>query len=105
MMRFLLATAIIASLVAPAFAQDSHVPRYGEEDKEKTAAQKAADKAATDAYQRSLGVIPDKGSNDPWGTVRSDTPKPTTTTTKAAATKTTKTKTKAKTSADAKPPQ
>jgi hypothetical protein len=96
-MRFLLATAIIASLVAPAYAQDSHVPRYGEEDKEKTASQKAADKAAADAYQRSLGVIPDKGSNDPWGTVRSDTPKST-------ATKTTKTKTKTG-SADAKPPQ
>jgi hypothetical protein len=102
-MRFLLATAIIASLVAPAFAQDNHVPRYGEEDKEKTPAQKAADKAAADAYKQSLGNIPDKGTNDPWGTVRSDTPK-------AAATKTTtptaKTKAKTKTgSADAKPPQ
>ncbi|MBV9459440.1 MAG: hypothetical protein JO141_18245 [Bradyrhizobium sp.] len=105
-MRFLLATAIIASLAAPAFAQDSHVPRYGEEDKEKTASQKAADKAAADAYQRSLGAIPDKGSTDPWGTVRNDTPK--TTTTKAPATKTTTTKTKAKaktSSADTKPPQ
>lgn len=101
MMRFLLATAIIAALVAPAFAQDNHVPRYGEEDKEKTASQKAADKAAADAYQRSLGAIPDKGSNDPWGTVRSDTPK-------AAATKTTTAKPKAKaktSSADAKPAQ
>lgn len=100
-MRFLLATAIIAALMAPAFAQDNHVPRYGEEDKEKTASQKAADKAAAAAYQRSLGAIPDKGSNDPWGTVRSDTPK-------AAATKTTppKTKAKAKTSStDAKPAQ
>jgi len=100
-MRFLLATAIIASLVAPAFAQDNHVPRYGEEDKDKTPSQKADDRAAADAYKRSLGNIPDKGSSDPWGTVRSDTPK-------AAATKTTtaKTKTKAKTSsADAKPPQ
>jgi hypothetical protein len=97
MMRFLLASAIIASLVAPAFAQDNHVPRYGEEDKEKTASQKAADKAAADAYQRSLGAIPDKGTNDPWGAVRSDTPK-------AAAAKTAKPKTKTG-SADAKPPQ
>lgn len=96
-MRFLLATAIIASLVAPAFAQDNHVPRYGEEDKEKTASQKAADKAAADAYKRSLNNIPDQGSNDPWGTVRSDTPK-------AAATKTPKGKTKTG-SADVKPPQ
>ena len=100
-MRFLLATAIIAALAGPTFAQDNHVPRYGEEDKEKTAAQKAADRAAADAYKRSLGVIPDKGSNDPWGTVRSDTPK--TADTKATATKT---KPKTKTgSAEAKPPQ
>ena len=102
MMRFLLATAIIASLVAPAFAQDNHVPRYGEADKEKTAAEKEGDKAAADAYKRSLGAIPDKGSNDPWGTVRSDTPK--STTTNATAAKTTKAKTKTG-SADAKPPQ
>ena len=97
MMRFLLATAIIASLAAPAFAQDNHVPRYGEADKDKTPAQQEADKAAAAAYKRSLGNIPDQGSNDPWGTVRSDTPK-------AAATKTTKAKTKTG-SADAKPPQ
>jgi hypothetical protein len=94
-MRFVLATAIIAALAAPAFAQDTHVPRYGEADKDKTNAQKAADKAAADAYQRSLGAIPDKGASDPWGTVRSDTPKTT-------ATKTTKTKTKTG-SADIKP--
>jgi hypothetical protein len=93
-MRLLLATAIIAALAAPAFAQQAHVPRYGEEDKEKTTAQKAADKAAAEAYQRSLGAIPDKGASDPWGTVRSDTPKTT-------ATKTAKTKTKTG-SADAK---
>ena len=95
-MRFLLAAAMIAALTGPAFAQ-GHVPRYGEEDKEKTDSQKAADKAAADAYQRSLGAIPDKGTSDPWGTVRSDAPK-------AAATKTTKAKTKTG-SADAKPPQ
>jgi hypothetical protein len=101
-MRFLLATAIIASLVAPALAQDNHVPRYGEEDKDKTAAQRAADQAAADAYKRSLGAIPDKGSNDPWGTVRSDAPK--STTSKATAPKTAKAKTKTG-SAEAKPPQ
>lgn len=89
-MRFLLATAIIASLVAPAFAQDNHVPRYGEKDKDETPAQKAADKAAAEAYQRSLSAIPDKGTNDPWGNVRSDAPKMTKNTT----TKTTKAKTR-----------
>ena len=89
-MRFLLAMAIIAALAAPAFAQDNHVPRYGEADKEKTPAQKAADKAAAEAYQRSLGAIPDKSSNDPWGNVRSDAPK----TPSAARTSTAKAKTK-----------
>ena len=100
-MRFLMATAIVASLMAPAFAQDDHVPRYGEADKDKTAAQKAGDRAAADAYKRSLNNIPDQGSNDPWGTVRSDTPKAAA---KTTTTKTTKPKTRTG-SADAKPPQ
>ena len=92
-MRVVLAAAIVASLAVPAFAQ-SHVPRYGEADKDKTASEKAADKAAADAYKRSLGAIPDKGPGDPWGTVRStDAP---------AATKTAKSKAKAG-SAEAKP--
>ena len=95
-MRVVLAALIFASLTMPALAQQSHVPQYGEEDKPKTNAEKAADKAAADAYQRSLGAIPDKGQNDPWGTVRSnDAQKP-------AATKTAKTKAKAGT-AEAKP--
>jgi hypothetical protein len=94
-MRFLLAAVTVAALTMPAFAQDEHVPRYGEADKEMTASQKAVDKAAADAYQRSLGAIPDKGTTDPWGTLHSDTPK-------AAATKTTKAKTKTG-SAEAKP--
>jgi len=101
-MRFLLAATIMAALSAPAFAQQPHMQEYGQPDKEKTASEKAADKAAADAYQRSLGAIPDKGTTDPWGTVRSDTPK--TTSTKSAATKTTKAKTKTG-SAEAKPPQ
>jgi hypothetical protein len=88
------AALITASLTMPAFAQQGHVPQYGEEDKEKTAAQKAADKAAAAAYQRSLGAIPDKAQTDPWGTVRSnDAP---------AATKAAKTKAKGG-NAEAKP--
>jgi hypothetical protein len=96
-MRVVLAAVIISALAAPAFAQQDHVQRYGEEDKEKTNAQKAADKAAADAYKRSLGVIPDKGPQDPWGTVRSnDGPKP-------AATKTAKTAKSKTTTTEAKP--
>ena len=94
-MRVLLAASIIAALATPAIAQQKHMQEYGQTDKDKTAAEKAADKAAADAYQRSLGAIPDKGPQDPWGTMRSDPPKP-------AATKTAKTKTRTG-STDAKP--
>ena len=89
-MRIVLAAAVLALLAGPAFAQnDDHVPRYGEEDKEKTPEQKRGEKAAQDAYQRSLSNIPNKGPTDPWGAVRStDTPKPTATTAKPKKTKT-----------------
>jgi len=95
-MRAALALIMIASLSAPAFAQDKHVPRYGEEEKEKTGSEKAADKAAADAYQRSLSGIPDKGPSDPWGAARStEAPKP-------APTKAAKAKAKSSGAADAK---
>jgi hypothetical protein len=86
-MRAFLALAIVAALTAPAFAQDNHIQRYGEPDKEKSDTEKAADKAAERAYQKSLGNIPDQGPSDPWGAVRTtDAPK-------TAATKAKKTKT------------
>jgi hypothetical protein len=95
-MRAVLALIMIASLAAPAFAQDTHVPRYGEEDKEKTNAEKAADKAAAEAYKRSLSNIPDQGKTDPWGAARStEAPKP-------APAKAAKAKTKPDGTADAK---
>jgi hypothetical protein len=77
-MRVVLAAVMIASLAGPAFAQGQPaVPKYGEEDKEKSPQQKAADKEAERAYQKSLGNIPDQGPTDPWGTVRSENaPKP-----------------------------
>ena len=96
-MRAVLALIMIAFLSAPALAQvDNHVPRYGEADKEKTNSQKAADKAAADAYQRSLGNIPEKGPSDPWGAARStEAPKP-------APTKAAKAKARPAPTADAK---
>ena len=99
-MRAFLAAVTIASLampaLSPALAQQPHMQEYGQPDKEKTAAQKAADKAAAEAYQRSISAIPDKGATDPWGTVRSnDASKP-------APTKTAKSKAKSG-SAEAKP--
>ncbi len=75
-MRIVCAAAMIALLAGPAVAQQAQDPvqRAGEADKEKTPQQKAADKEAERAYQRSLGNIPEKASGDPWGTVRSDGP-------------------------------
>ncbi len=72
-MRIFCAAVMIALLAGPAYAQKS-VPRYGDVDKEKSPQDKAAEKEAEKAYQRSLGNIPEKASTDPWGTVRSDSP-------------------------------
>ena len=77
-MRAFLALLMIAALASPALAQDNHIQRYGEPDHEQTASEKAADKAAARAYEKSLGNIPDAGATDPWGGVRSnDAPKTT----------------------------
>jgi len=82
-MRIILAAVTLALLASSASAQQKSIPKYGEVDKDKTAQEKAADKAAVDAYQRSLSNIPDKGPVDPWGVVRpTDSPKPTQTTAK-----------------------
>jgi hypothetical protein len=70
-MRVFCAVAIIALLAGRVHAQeDNHIPRYGEEDKEKTDQQKRSEKAAEKAYRGSLGNIPDKGPVDPWGSAR-----------------------------------
>ena len=71
-MRIVLAAILIATWAGAAIAQDNHVPRYGEEDKDKSPGQIESEKAAGDAYRRSLGNIPDKGPTDPWGAVRND---------------------------------
>jgi hypothetical protein len=91
-MRVIFAAAMISLLATTAFAQDNHVPRYGEADKEKSQTEIQSEKDAQRAYQKSLGNIPDKGPSDPWGAVRSDAPK-TATSTPAAKTAKTKTKT------------
>ena len=76
-MRVFRAAMIIALLAGPAYAQS--IPKYGEQDKEKSEQEKQADKAAEQAYKRSLGNIPDKAPADPWGNVRGDdAPKPVT---------------------------
>ena len=73
-MRVFLAAIIIASLAGAAFAQQKPMPRYGELEGKKPH-EIAAEKEAERAYQKSLGRIPEqKGSSDPWGTMRSDSP-------------------------------
>jgi hypothetical protein len=74
-MKVLRATVVIALLAGPAYAQaayaqDDHIQRYGEPDKEKSQTEIQADKAAERAYKRSLGNIPDAGPTDPWGVAR-----------------------------------
>jgi hypothetical protein len=73
-MRVFAAVAIIALMAGPVYAQDTHVPKYGEPDKDKTPQQIENEKDAQRAYQKSLGNIPDKGTSDPWGNMRSDSP-------------------------------
>ncbi len=77
-MRVVAAAVIVAFLAGPAFAQDKPpIPRYGEVDKEKTPAEKQAERDAEAAYKRSLGNISAQKPADPWGNVRSDNaPKP-----------------------------
>ncbi len=70
-MRVFCAAFIAASLAGAAYAQDDHVPRYGEAPHEKSQAEINSDKAAQRAYQSSLKNIPDQGPVDPWGTARS----------------------------------
>jgi hypothetical protein len=76
-MRVLCLAVVVGLLAGPTYAQTQPVPRYGETDKEKTPQQKASERDAERAYQRSLGNIPEKaGTADPWGNVRTEsTPK------------------------------
>ncbi len=71
-MRVIAAAVIVAFLAGPAYAQQQQMQQYGEEDKDKTPAEKEAAKEAERAYKRSLGNIPAQKAQDPWGTVRPD---------------------------------
>ena len=74
-MKMIGVVAVIALLAGPAWAQNTQ--KYGDPDKVKTQADIAREKDAEQAYQRSLGNIPEqKTSSDPWGTVRSDNAAP-----------------------------
>jgi hypothetical protein len=75
-MRILSAAAVVALLVAPAYAQAPNInlmPEFTSKSPEEKEAEAERDKK----YKESLKKIPDaKGSSDPWGNVRSvDMPK------------------------------
>ena len=76
-MKVLRATVVLALLAGgaayaqAAYAQEDHIQRYGEPDKEKSQTEIRADKAAERAYNNSLGNIPDAAPTDPWGNARS----------------------------------
>jgi hypothetical protein len=70
-------TLLCAFLARPAYAQ-GQMPNINliPELQSKTPEEKEADEARDKAYKESLRKIPDaKASSDPWGSVRSDTPK------------------------------
>jgi len=69
------ATAMVALLTAPVYAQSPHINLLADQPS-KTQDERDADAARDKAYKESLKKIPDaKTSADPWGGVRTDTPK------------------------------
>lgn len=75
----------LTSMMAPVFAQD-HVQQYGEADKDKGYGEIQDDKAAAQAYKRSLSNIPDQAApTDPWGGARGVSTAPSGSAGKAAA--------------------
>lgn len=76
-MRILSAVALTLLLTAPAYAQTPNINLIPELIS-KSPEEKEQDAIKEKAYRESLKKIPDaKASSDPWGTVRSDTPKAT----------------------------
>ncbi|SIO42979.1 hypothetical protein SAMN05443247_05256 [Bradyrhizobium erythrophlei] len=76
-MRILSAAAVVVLLTAPAYAQIA-TPNINliPELSSKTPEEKEQDAIKEKAYKESLKKIPDaKVSSDPWGSVRTDTPK------------------------------
>jgi hypothetical protein len=74
-MKVLRATAVIALLLGPAYAQAPQVNLIPDTPS-KTPEEREADQARDKAYKESLKKIPDaKAPSDPWGTVRSDPPR------------------------------
>jgi hypothetical protein len=74
-MKVLRAAAVMALLTGPAYAQMPNI-NLAPEVHSPTPEEKEAEEARDKAYKESLKKIPDaKVSADPWGNVRTDTPK------------------------------
>jgi len=74
-MKVLRAAAVIALLTGPAYAQMPNINLIPEI-ASKTPEEREADEVRDKAYRDSLKKIPDaKVTSDPWGAVRTDTPK------------------------------
>jgi hypothetical protein len=74
-MRVFRIAAVFAVLAGPAYAQMPNINLIPEA-ASKSPEQKAAEEERDKAYRETLRKIPDaKASSDPWGNVRSDTPK------------------------------
>jgi hypothetical protein len=76
-MKLFRMAAVLAVLVAPAYAQEGtpHVNLWAD-GPSKTDDEKAADAAREKAYKETLKKIPDsKTSSDPWGGMRTEAPK------------------------------
>jgi hypothetical protein len=89
-MKVLRMAAVFAVLAGPAYAQMPNLNLL-QDTPSKTDEEKAADAERDKAYKETLKKIPDaKTSNDPWGSMRSETPKaaPKTVTPKTSAKKT-----------------
>jgi len=81
--------AVFVLLAGPAFAQMPNINLL-QDAPSKTDEEKAADAERDKAYKETLKKMPDaKATNDPWGSMRSESPKP------AAPKKTSAKKTKA----------
>jgi hypothetical protein len=68
--------AVLAVLAGPAYAQMPNINLL-QDTPSKTDEEKAVDAERERAYKETLKKMPDaKASNDPWGGIRSDPPKP-----------------------------
>jgi len=75
-MKLFRLVAVLSVLAGPAFAQAPQINLLADKPG-KTDEEKAVDAERERAYKETLKKIPDaKASNDPWGGMRTDAPKP-----------------------------